>query len=107
MGFHFVSQRGRLISISRRSGSWAWTPAGLGIVAGLPSWAAALHHVLALVAEEDLSRAGLGGRQVGQQGISAIGGGLGETGVRSQCSRYTSTPNSVTAAAPTLMTSPR
>ena len=38
-GFHFVSQRGRLISISRRSSSWAWTPAGLGIMAGLPSWA--------------------------------------------------------------------
>src|ERR1035441_2558513 len=39
MGFHFVSQRGRLMSISRRSSSWAWTPAGLGIMAGVPAWA--------------------------------------------------------------------
>ena len=39
---HGISLRepaGRLISISRRSSSWAWTPAGLGIMAGLPSWA--------------------------------------------------------------------
>ncbi len=29
MGFHLVSQRGRLMSMSRRSSSRAWTPAGL------------------------------------------------------------------------------
>ena len=39
MGFHLVSQRGRLMSMSRRSSSRAWMPAGLGIMAGLPSCA--------------------------------------------------------------------
>src|SRR5258705_460517 len=38
MGFYGVSQRGRLISMLRRSRSWAWTPAGLGVGAGVASW---------------------------------------------------------------------
>src|SRR5271157_63703 len=38
---------------------------------------AAFDGVLALVAAEDLLRAGLAGRQVGQQGVPAVGGGLG------------------------------
>jgi len=31
-----LSQRGRLMSMPRRSSRRAWTPVGLGIVAGLP-----------------------------------------------------------------------
>src|SRR5208283_5728419 len=49
MGFHWVSQRGRLMSTSRRSNRWAWTSPGLGIRAGLPSWAATVDSLPAAV----------------------------------------------------------
>src|ERR1035441_2865072 len=88
MGFHFVSQRGRLMSISRRSSSWAWTPAGLGIMAGVPSWAGVrgraergMKIVLAGgLAGGGCGRGGSGGGGVGWGGGWGGGGGDGGGG---------------------------
>jgi hypothetical protein len=70
-----VSQRGRLMSISRRSSSWAWTPAGLGIMAGLPSWAGIRRRserAMKIVLPVGVAGAGRSSSRRGGQGVADL-----------------------------------